>query len=243
VTRPQLDHVILDWNGTLLADSRASWLAANRSLAALGAVPITLATYRETLQIPIVDFYIRHGCSRALIELQMEDLLRTFHEEYERLAAQSRTRRGARRLLSWLGRHGIRRVILSNHVQERISRHLERLRLSGHVDLLLGNERPHVVMARRSKEDRLTSYLGRAQARHRVAIIGDGVEEIEVGRRAGIWTVAISDGTVSVARLRAARPDFLVGSLPEAMEVLAGVGNGLLPANGGPSLIQAPEPV
>jgi phosphoglycolate phosphatase-like HAD superfamily hydrolase len=220
---PALDHVILDWNGTLLADAVASWEAANLSLAAFNGRPVTLAAYRDTLDIPIIEFYVRHGCDRRQIEEKREQLERIYHENYERLVARARTRRGARQLLTWLGRHGVQRVILSNHTVRGIGLQLSRLRLRNHIDQLLANEAPGVVLMRSNKLEKLTTYLVGHSGRQRVAIIGDGPEEVEIGRSAGIWTVAISDGTFSKRRLRAARPDFLVDSLPEAIVALGHV--------------------
>jgi phosphoglycolate phosphatase-like HAD superfamily hydrolase len=223
-SRPALDHVILDWNGTLLADTAAAWRADNDVLAAFGGRPIDMATFRETLDIPFIDFYARHGAERAQIEANPDQRHRIFSSVYESGARWARTRRGARKLLSWLGETQVQRVILSNDTVAGISSHLARLGLASEIDLLLANEEFGSVLMRRSKEEKLVSFLASVEIRKRVAVLGDSPEEVEIGRRAGIWTVAISQGEYSTRRLRAARPHFLVHSLHQAVDALRQIG-------------------
>jgi hypothetical protein len=51
--RSSLDHVILDWNGTLIADAHACWEADNLVIDAFGGRPVGLAARRETLDLPM----------------------------------------------------------------------------------------------------------------------------------------------------------------------------------------------
>jgi phosphoglycolate phosphatase len=53
-----------------------------------------------------------------------------------------------------------------------------------------------------------------------VIIIGDSPEEIEVGKAAGIKTVAITGGYYSTARLKASKPDFLISNLKELIGIV-----------------------
>jgi uncharacterized protein len=228
--RPPLEHVILDWNGTLLADTKACLEAANQVLIAFDAQPVSLTVYRETLSIPTIDFYVRHGADRGRLESELDRWSRTFHETYERAAAQNRTRPGARLLLTWLGQHSIPRVILSNHTVQGIGSQLDRLKLAGHVDKLLARDLAvdaHQVSLRQTKEEKLRIYLADKGAnKARVAIVGDAPEEVHIGRRTGIWTIAITSGYYSTRRLREAQPDFLVHSLAEAMGALTRIRRG-----------------
>jgi phosphoglycolate phosphatase len=223
---PALDHVIFDWNGTLLADAGAVWKANNDVLAAFGSQPISMSTLRETWDIPLIDFYVRHGCDRARMEANLGQLDQVFAQGYQSLTAHARTRAGARQLLAWLGAHNVKRVILSNYTTQGISVQLKRLRLLQQADLVLGNESLDGAVIRRNKEEKLVSYLARVRSRNRVVIVGDGPEEVDIGRQAGIWTIAIGGGICSTRRLQAKRPHFLVDSLHQAMAALREIGTG-----------------
>jgi len=53
-----------------------------------------------------------------------------------------------------------------------------------------------------------------------IIIVGDSLEEIEIGKNLGIKTVAITNGYVSTARLKAAKPDFLINTLTELIDIV-----------------------
>jgi phosphoglycolate phosphatase-like HAD superfamily hydrolase len=223
--RPALDHVLLDWNGTLLADTTACWKADNEALTAFGGRAVDMATFRETLEIPLIGFYVRHGCERTDIEAGLDRRHRIFSRAYETGVAHARTRRGCREMLAWLGSLGIQRVVLSNESADRIMSHLARLGMVFEVDLLLAHDVFGGVFMKRSKEDKLSAFLASTGSHAgRVAIVGDSPEEVEIGLRAGIWTIAVSGGEYSVRRLRAAQPHFLVRSLHGAIEALRQIG-------------------
>jgi phosphoglycolate phosphatase-like HAD superfamily hydrolase len=222
--RPELDHVILDWNGTLIADTRACWDADNLVITAFGGSKVSLSTRRDTLDLPIIEFYRRHGCDISRLEAEGHHAARIFHDDYHRRALLTRTRRGARQLLDWLGRQGVRRVILSNFTKQGISAQLDRLNIRDQIDLVLANDASGAVLTPKSKEQKLRAYLADVQARHRVAIVGDAPEEILMGKKAGIWTISLTGGSYSARRLRAARPHFLVHSLHQATDALRQIG-------------------
>jgi 2-phosphoglycolate phosphatase len=54
----------------------------------------------------------------------------------------------------------------------------------------------------------------------RLAMVGDGPQDVECGRAAGAYTVAVAGGFASAERLRAARPDALINGLPELVPAL-----------------------
>jgi phosphoglycolate phosphatase len=199
---------------------------SNAVLTAFDAQPVTLAKYRETLDSPFIDFYARNGVHRSRLESELDLWSDAFHGTYETAAARARTRPGARQLLAWLGGHGIRRVILSNHTNHGIKSQLDRLRLTADFELLLARDSymSREVKLHRTKEEKLHKYLADVEDRQRVVIIGDAPEEVEIGVRAGIWTIALAGGEYSTRRLRAAGPDYLVHSLHQAMAALKLIG-------------------
>jgi phosphoglycolate phosphatase len=214
-----LGHAIIDWNGTLLDDAHAVWKANNEVLAAFGGNRISLETLRQTWDIPLIDFYVRHGCDRNRIESDAKRLGSTFAKSYEPLAERARARLGAYQLLETLGKLGAMRVILSNYTTLGIEAQLERLGLR--TDLVLANDGPDGPVVRRNKAEKLLCYLGNMTSGAGAVIIGDSPEEVEIGQRVGIWTIAVGGGLCSLRRLQAAQPDFLVRSLRQATTLIS----------------------
>jgi phosphoglycolate phosphatase-like HAD superfamily hydrolase len=57
--------------------------------------------------------------------------------------------------------------------------------------------------------------------------VGDAPQDMEMARRAGVRAVGVLGPFPTARRLRAARPEFLIGSLEELPEALNRLHNGL----------------
>mmetsp|Transcript_20225 Transcript_20225/g.63365 ORF Transcript_20225/g.63365 Transcript_20225/m.63365 type:complete len:243 (+) Transcript_20225:44-772(+) len=81
----------------------------------------------------------------------------------------------------------------------------------------LGAGRPDPVMVFKAME---LSGVPRGEGR-RVVKVGDTVVDVEEGRNAGAYTVAVLTGTQSREKLEAAKPDLIIGSVAELPALLA----------------------
>ncbi len=213
--------VVFDWNGTLIADTQACMEADSHVLKACGGTAVGLTTYRDTMVIPAIDFYTQHGCNREDMIKNAEKYSNIFHNYYEKRVNTCRTRTGAREVLSLLQKNSIRSTILSNHTVEGIETQLKRLGLRSYIDEVLANDTGVTSMKKRNKTKKLHEYIKKYQYTSRDAIIiGDSPEEVEMGRSAGIVTVAITGGYYSTKRLKHAKPDYLIGNLKELMGII-----------------------
>lgn len=213
--------VVFDWNGTLLADTGACLDADNHVLRHFGGKPVSLKEFRATFTIPAISFYAAHGCDRERLGRESKELGEVFHGFYERRATRVRSRRGAKHLLEWLRKNGAQSVILSNHTVNGIESQLRRLGLKELVGAVLANTELDTSMKARNKAERLEDYIRSGGFEKRdVMIVGDTTEEIELGRKIGIKTVAITGGYYSTARLRKAKPDYLINSLDELTKIV-----------------------
>lgn len=212
--------VVFDWNGVLIADAKATIDIDNELLRRFGRPPITLAQYRDLFTMPVVEFFYRLGFTKEEMARDAVRIQNMFHELYEPRIARVRTRSGARTLLSFLEERGIEAIILSNHTHEGIASQLKRLGIERHFSRIISNGK-HDTMARKSKAEKLVDLMGSLPyEREEALIIGDSTEEIEAARAAGIRSVAITGGYYSATRLKAARPDFLIHSLPGMIEII-----------------------
>lgn len=212
--------VVFDWNGTLLADAEAIVVGVNAVLKALGQEPITVSQYRQHYDTPLVKTYEAFGISREVLEARSIEFAEIFHATYEPRVLKTRTRAGTRKILALLHKRGVTNIILSNHTTEGIYLQLERLKLRHYFDAVLANETLTGAHFK-SKETRLHDYLALHHVDpSQVAIVGDTIEEVRIGRKLGFRTVIITGGYNSTPRLRQARPDFLIHKLIDLAKIL-----------------------
>lgn len=212
--------IVFDWNGTILADTLASWHASNACLAFYGAGPISLARYRATASFPILHFYAKNGVSVDRVLALKGNTF--FQKEYERLAARARTRAGVRGLLTWLHTQGLPCIILSNYVTRRIAEQVERLGLAPyfqHIDAHEGDGGQIVEYT--SKMERLCAYMQKRRYTpgHSI-IIGDSTEEPAVARALGLTSIAITGGSFSDAQIAHAKPNYTIGHMSQAQDLI-----------------------
>lgn len=216
--------VAFDWNGTIFADTLACYESVNEVLKFLKLKPVSLKTYREHFDVPVTRTYLGLGISQEQISSKSAEIVKTFHTNYEIRAAKVRTRAYTRELLEWLSKNNIESIIFSNHIDEPIKRQLKRLKLEEYFSLVIANAELNTSLNGRNKQEKLRDYIrGENLLPHEVLIIGDTLEEIEIGKELGVTTVAITQGFCSTARLKAVNPEYLINNLKELAGIIKGI--------------------
>ena len=204
----KIQHVVWDWNGTLLDDAQACVNAINILLARRGVACIDMAHYRETFGFPVIDFY-----RRINFPLEGEDwdsLAREFHGLF--LADPTiRLQDGARDVLAQVRRRGLRQSILSASEQGILTRMLADFGIQDYFTEVFGVDNLHGA----SKMDLGRSLLRKlALPPEHILLVGDTLHDAEVAHALGIRCVLVAQGHQSVPRLeQAGIPVF--GSLAE----------------------------
>lgn len=213
---------IFDWNGTLIADTKMAWIASNACLEFYGVSPISLKKQRETFDFPIIHYYKRNGCDIGRVLETREEANEIFQGLYEKLAANVRTRRGARELLEWLHARNVTCIILSNYLTRKIEPQLDRLGIHRFFSYVSANNcNGTTILSATNKLERLSEFMvKRGYSPDNAFIIGDSMEEPDIGRKLGITSIGITGGCISESRLRKARPDHTINALPQAMPFL-----------------------
>ncbi len=213
---------IFDWNGTILADTTQAWVASNKCLEFYGQAPISFKRQRETFDFPIIHYYKRNGCCIDKVLETKTEANEIFQSSYDALAANARTRRGARDLLEWLRKNNVTCIILSNYITTKIVAHLERLKIEHYFSYVSANNCDGTsILSSTNKLERLSDFMVKRGYRPDNAfIIGDSREEPEIGRHLGITSIGITGGCINEKRLRAAKPDHLIHNLSETKKIL-----------------------
>jgi phosphoglycolate phosphatase len=213
--------IVFDWNGTILADTAASWRASNDCLEFFGRPAITLAQFKETVHFPVIHFYKLNGCDVDDVLARQAEANTLFYTSYRRYADKVRTREGVRGLLNWLENRNYDRTILSNYMKPEIEEQLARLKIDHFFSHVCGNLDGQAVLHKTTKRERLAEFiLKRGYEPSHITLIGDSTEEPEIARHLGMKSISLTGGYFSAARLKAAQPDFLVHSLKDVIEIL-----------------------
>lgn len=192
------DHVIWDWNGTLLDDA---WLCVdvmNKMLCQRGLPGLTQEKYEASFDFPVLDFYCRLGFDferEAFEKVGIE-----FVDAYEQRKSECRLRSGAAAALARINLAGVGQSVLSACRHERLLESIEQLGLAkcfngvfGHVD--------DYAAGKVDKGRQLARTLGCAM--ERVMLVGDTVHDFEVACAMGASCRLLTCGHNSRQRLEA----------------------------------------
>lgn len=210
-----------DWNGTLLADTYAVYESNNEVFKLFNKKQVSFSAFQKYFDVPVKKYYTRVGISEQEIDQNSKKIARTFHDYYEQRVKSVRGRAGAKYLLKWLLKNNIGSIIVSNHTVSPILSQLERLKINKYFSSIVANANLEDALKGRSKKERLKKYIDSKKIKpEEVFIVGDTVEEIEIGKELGCITIAITHGNCSVKRLKEKKPDHLIYSLKEISKII-----------------------
>ena len=209
----RIQHIIWDWNGTLLDDTQAGVNAVNGMLAARSLPLIDIARYRDVFGFPVSEFYRTIGFK--LEEEDWDAMARDFHDRF--LAdATLRLHPEALSTLACFRAAGLGQSILSASEQRILEEMLAVYGVTPYfdgvfgVDNLYGHSKREIgrVLLRELSLDPGTAL-----------IIGDSLHDHEVASDLGVGCLLIAQGHQSRARLaRTGAP--VLDSLAEVPEWL-----------------------
>jgi len=219
--------VAFDWNGTLLADTQATLNSDNFALKKMGLKTITLRQYQQAFDIPIMKYWENLGYSKNFVKRNFKKLQKYYSGHYELLENKCRARKGAKDCLVWLKKNNIHAIIYSNHVEPHIHKQLIRLRIEKSFKQVLArkiDDNSHHYQ--RGKEQKLQAYVKEHKLKPKeVVSVGDTEEEVEIGKKLGYHTVAITGGWNSVSRLKKHHPDYLIHNMLELKKIVEKLNN------------------
>src|SRR3989344_2796732 len=206
--------VAFDWNGTIFSDALACVQSVNEVLKLFMLKPVSLKTFQEHFDVPVSNTYLGLGILPEQLKKRSEEVVKTFHTNYEIRASGVRTRAYAKELLKWLIEHKIEAVIFSNHIDEPIKKQLNRLKIQNYFSAVLANSDLNASLKGRNKKEKLRDYISLNNFYpNETLVIGDTIEEVEISKEIEAISIAITHGFCSIKRLKAAKPDYLINNL------------------------------
>ena len=209
-----VDHVVWDWNGTLLADVHAVVDATAASLAVMGVAPgIDLAQYRSTFRRPLREFYC-DLVGRPVDDAEWARANAAFGSHYLGVEPALPLADGATDALERFADVGLGQSVLSMLAHDELHATLGRRGLHDWFARVDGDHHHDG----RSKADALAVHLdalGLDPAR--VVLVGDTLDDALATAAVGSACVLVAEhSTHHESDLRTVAP--AVATLPEAVE-------------------------
>jgi phosphoglycolate phosphatase len=206
----KIQGVLFDWDGTLLNSYRAdssAYLAMFREM----GIPWTLDDLARHYSPDWYRVYRAANLPRA----RWDDADRAWRKQYATHRPQLMP--GARRVLKHLRtRHQL--GVVTSGDRDRVVRQLREFRLTK-----LFAARVCSGDTRRKKphpEPLCLALRQMALDPSACVYVGDAPQDVEMARRAGVLAIGVLGPFPTEKRLRAARPEFLIGSIEELPDVL-----------------------
>jgi phosphoglycolate phosphatase-like HAD superfamily hydrolase len=200
----RVDQLVLDWNGTVVADTERAARATNLVLDSVGRELLTLDAFRDRFVLPLRDFFAALAVPAERLDHAEDVWNRTMHDEAAPLS------RGAVDVLTACRARAIPVGIVSGAHAAAVRADALRLGIMPLIDWIAG-----------SATDK-ASELARARRVHHgtTAFVGDTAHDVRHARRAGVVAVAHRSGYTHERQLLHARPHVTVTQLAEIIPLL-----------------------
>lgn len=192
-----IQHVIWDWNGTLLDDVEACVGAINPLLRQRGLPCLRPSSYRAKFGFPVKEYYARLGFDMAAEDWDV--LARAFHRHYARTSRSAPLRAGAMATLRFLRARGIAMSVLSASERSILKRMLCVHGIAGFFDHIYGLDDLYAG-SKLELGRKLVRSIGVAPGC--TLLVGDTRHDFEVARDMRCHCVLMTGGHQSASRLR-----------------------------------------
>lgn len=190
-------HIIWDWNGTLLNDTWLCVEVLNELLAARNRSSIDPNEYRKQFGFPVIDFYDYLGFDVDVDSF--DSISRAFIDAYEaRWLKECSLHLDAETVLRALSAAGLSHSILSAAEQATLERGISHFGIGSHFKAIIGTDNIHAL----GKVER-----GRAWMAHldwppeAVVLVGDTLHDLEVAEAMGCDCILMTHGHHCPTRL------------------------------------------
>jgi phosphoglycolate phosphatase len=192
----QYEHIVWDWNGTLMDDA---WLCVEivNNLLQRREMPLVNAEeYQETFDIPVQAYYRRLGFDFAVEPY--DRLADEFTREYENRKFECTLQNGAADTLKSFEKLGLQQSILTAYQQAKLKEVVEYYDIDRFFTNMVGLN-DHYAAGKVENGKKLIQALGLPG--DKVLLVGDTLHDFETAQAMGIDCVLIASGHHSIRRL------------------------------------------
>jgi phosphoglycolate phosphatase-like HAD superfamily hydrolase/membrane protease YdiL (CAAX protease family) len=208
------DHLIWDWNGTLLDDRSLCLEIINAILESRHLPVLTLEKYQEVFDFPVKDYYQRLGFDFSVEPF--EDISTKFIATYEVRRPECQLMAGAREALDTASKLGISQSIISASKLAYLAPAVKEYGIEPYFARIMGLDNHHAAGKQALVEEFLAANnLDPAK----VLMIGDTVHDAAITKSLGLNCILIPGGHHSKDRLQHTTA-LVIDSLPDFINML-----------------------
>ncbi len=204
--RTSIHTLFFDWDGTLVDSAHLGLAAYEKSFAALG-VNFDHEVYHRAYSPNWYTTYEALGLPKDKWQTADELWVRHYDESTAELVS------GASQIIKGLRQKGYRLGVVSSGNDCRVNREIQTLGFADMFEVIvcseqMQNKKPH-------PEGLQTAMRMIGCAPEEAGYVGDSPEDIEMGKRAGVFTVGVRSTYPTSWKLQTANPDIYLESLSE----------------------------
>ncbi|MCX6764379.1 MAG: HAD family hydrolase [Candidatus Nealsonbacteria bacterium] len=208
-----IKNIIFDWSGVINDDLHTVYRVVLAIFKKFGVKEISLEEFRKEWEQPYMLFYRKYGISG----ISREEEVAIYKSLYKDLSAKypPRAYPKIKDTLVKFKKAGINMIILSSNLRETILYDIEEFNLQGLFTEI--NSEIH------DKNDGIQETIKRNGFNPQETVfVGDTTHEVDVGKKAGIKTAAVTWGYNNEDKLKSVNPDFIIHDLEELEKAVFG---------------------
>lgn len=196
IEQNKIQHIVWDWNGTLLDDTNLCIAIMNELLSERAMPPLTRARYHEIFDFPIIEYYTRLGFDfkKDPFEIVGAEFIRRY--ELRRTSAQLHSE--VHEILHALRQRGYTQSILSAYRQDTLESLLAHFNIHTQFDDVIGSD--NVFALGKIEQGRRWIHT-RALHPESVLLIGDTKHDFEVATAMNCRCLLVAAGYHTRERL------------------------------------------
>lgn len=202
--------IIFDWSGTISDDRIPIYKACMKIFSHFGLKPMAMEEWLSSSQINLIEYLTEFG-----VQVNVPFIKDFFNKSYLEECKNGscpQVYSGAKETLEFLNDKGFRLGIVSAHPTERIIEEIE-----GYD---LGNLFEEVIGWSGEKSDELINMCDLLAVKNTEAVyVGDMIFDIRSAKKAGMESIAKTDGYHSFEMLEKEKPDFIINSILELKKI------------------------
>ena len=208
-----IQHIIWDWNGTLLDDLDICLAVINGMLKNRGLNSITRSGYLDIFGFPVKDYYLELGFDFS--QEPFEEISTEFITSYEQGRQSCSLMEGTIDLLKLINNKGIDQSILSASKKSYLDQAVIEYKIKDFFSLVDGLDNHHAAGKLSLARDHIEKINLDPQS---ILLIGDTLHDAEIAHELGLRCCLIPNGHHSKKRLELSGAS-LVGSLVELKNI------------------------
>lgn len=202
-------NIIFDWSGVVKEVVDSHFWVVNKMFGEAGVKAISLQEMRENWEQPYMLFYNKYVPGWTLEEEQ-----EIYHKVITRKDCPKPCAcEGIVKLIKKLNKKGVLMAVFSSDSAETLLPEIKQFGLE--------NIFKEVIVNVHDKTEKIHELIEKNNFKpEETVFIGDSNHEVEVGKQAGIKTIAVTWGFSTEEKLKSTNPDYLVYNIKELEKIL-----------------------